>query len=117
MKKTRFDLQRAVNTPVNAISPVNSAHLCDKLLRLRSLLRGERVEVQGKQVTAQSVPQGITFCKNLVAKMIAVGHLSLHAFFHWLTFLYWAHCVCVCMFGFGQKVYSELLNLVSLNLV
>ena len=72
MKKTRFDLQRAVNTPVNAISPVNSGHLRDKLMRLLALLRGERVEVQGKQVTAQAVPQGLAFCKNLAAKMIAV---------------------------------------------
>ncbi|XP_070204617.1 mRNA export factor GLE1-like [Littorina saxatilis] len=71
MKKVRFDLQRAVNTPVNAISAVNSAHLRDKLMRLRCLLKGEMVEVIGKRVSAQAVPQGITFCKNLVAKMIA----------------------------------------------
>ncbi|KAL8619084.1 hypothetical protein ACOMHN_019356 [Nucella lapillus] len=70
-KKVRFDLQRAVNMPVNAISPVSSQHLRDKLLRLRSLLRGERVEVVGKQVSVSAVPQGLTFCKNLVAKMIA----------------------------------------------
>lgn len=73
MKKVRFDLQRAVNTPVNAISAVNSAHLRDKLMRLRCLLKGEMVEVIGKRVSAQAVPQGITFCKNLVAKMIAVS--------------------------------------------
>ncbi|XP_076472943.1 uncharacterized protein LOC143302244 [Babylonia areolata] len=70
MKKTRFDLQRAVNTPVNAISPVSSGHLQNKLLHLRSLLKGEMVEVLGKQVSAQATPHGIAFCKNLVAKMI-----------------------------------------------
>ncbi|KAK7480067.1 hypothetical protein BaRGS_00028704 [Batillaria attramentaria] len=71
MKKLRFDLQRAVNTPINAISPVSSAHLRDKLQRLRALLQGQTVEVSGKRVNPQDVPEGVLFCKNLVAKMIA----------------------------------------------
>jgi nucleoporin GLE1 len=73
MKKVRFDLQRAVNTPVNAISAVTSSHLLDKFMRLRLLLKGDSVEVTDKQVTAQAVPQGLSFCKNLTAKMLAVS--------------------------------------------
>lgn len=71
MKKLRFDLQRAVNTPVNAISPVNSAHLRDKLLKIRTLLQGQTVEVSGKRINPRDMPEGIMFCKNLTAKMIA----------------------------------------------
>ena len=76
-KKMRFDLQKAVNTPVNTISPVSSDHLRDKLFRLRALLKGETVEVTGKRVNPQGAPQGVLFCKNLVARMIAVSDSGL----------------------------------------
>ncbi|XP_025092807.1 nucleoporin GLE1-like [Pomacea canaliculata] len=71
MKKFRFELQKAVNTPVNAISPVSRAHLLDILKRLQTLLRGQVVHVSDKSISACSVPEGIDFCKNLVARMIA----------------------------------------------
>lgn len=86
MKKFRFELQKAVNTPVNAISPVSRAHLLDILKRLQTLLRGQVVHVSDKSISACSVPEGIDFCKNLVARMIAVSNLrwlfTMQPYFH-----------------------------------
>ncbi|XP_005107179.1 nucleoporin GLE1 [Aplysia californica] len=70
LKKQRFDLQRAVNTPINAISALSGAHLRDKLQRLHDLLGGRPVEVSGKRVQATVVAEGPMFCQNLVAKML-----------------------------------------------
>lgn len=70
MKKYRFDLQRAVNTPINAISAINGSHLHDKIQRLHTLLSGRPVEVSGKSVVATEAPEGLVFCQNLVAKML-----------------------------------------------
>lgn len=68
MKKFRFDCQKAVNVPVNAISPLNSVHLEDKLYRLSRLLQGHSVQVGNGQVSASSHELGIKFCTNLLAK-------------------------------------------------
>ncbi|XP_043191527.1 nucleoporin GLE1-like [Amphibalanus amphitrite] len=68
LKKFKFDCQKAVNTPINAISPVSTAHLRDKLDKLRQLLRGQPVAVAGGQVSAASHPNGVAFCLDLVAK-------------------------------------------------
>lgn len=68
MKKFRFDCQKAVNVPVNAISPLNSVHLEDKLYRLSRLLQGHSVQVGNGQVSASSHGLGIKFCTNLLAK-------------------------------------------------
>ncbi|XP_050410494.1 mRNA export factor GLE1 [Patella vulgata] len=70
MKKYKFELQKAVNTPINAISPESSSHLQDKLHRLTSLMSGQVVELSGKRISAKEAPEGILFCKNLAAKMI-----------------------------------------------
>ncbi|GFO21692.1 nucleoporin gle1-like [Plakobranchus ocellatus] len=70
MKQYRFDLQRAVNTPINAISGVDPDHLRDKLHRLLALLRGQEVRVGGKVVRADQVPEAPLFCQNLIAKML-----------------------------------------------
>ncbi|XP_013383665.1 nucleoporin GLE1 [Lingula anatina] len=70
LKKFKFDLQKAVNLPVNAISKVNGAHLRDKLEKLCSLLAGQPVEVSNKMVKAAEHPAGINFCKDLLAKKI-----------------------------------------------
>ena len=72
MKKVRFNLQRAVNTPINAISAISGSHLRDKLQRLHNLLTGQPVEVSGKSIVATEVPEGVAFCQNLVAKMLVV---------------------------------------------
>ncbi|XP_034239370.1 nucleoporin GLE1 [Thrips palmi] len=68
-KKYRFDCQKAVNIPVNAISPVNASHLRDKLQKLSHLLSGHPVVVgDGARVSAAQHPAGIPFCKDLLAK-------------------------------------------------
>lgn len=82
MKKYRFDLQRAVNTPINAISAVSGSHLRDKLQSLQGLLSGRQVHVAGKQVSAGQSPEGMAFSQNLIAKMLVVSILiSLLIFF------------------------------------
>lgn len=70
MKQYRFDLQRAVNTPINAISGVDSHHLRDKLHRLLALLRGQEVKVSNRSVRADRTPEALLFCQNLIAKML-----------------------------------------------
>lgn len=68
-KKYRFDCQKAVNIPVNAISPVNASHLRDKLQKLTLLLSGQPVSIaDGVRVSASQHPAGIPFCKDLLAK-------------------------------------------------
>ncbi len=69
LKSFRFACQRAVNTPVNAISAASSAHLKDKLVKLKTLLSGGQAPLFGdKTVCASGHPLGIPFCKNLLAK-------------------------------------------------
>ncbi|XP_059475609.1 mRNA export factor Gle1 isoform X2 [Neocloeon triangulifer] len=70
MKKLRFQLQKSVNTPLNAISAVSNSHLKDKLQRLQAVLRGQTVEVTGTVISANSHPQGIAYCTNLLAERI-----------------------------------------------
>ncbi|KAH9515160.1 Nuclear pore complex nucleoporin component [Bulinus truncatus] len=70
MKKYRFDLQRAVNTPINAISGISGEHLLDKLKKLHLLLSGQKVEVSGKYVCVRDAPEAQLFCQNLIAKML-----------------------------------------------
>ncbi|WAR02343.1 GLE1-like protein [Mya arenaria] len=70
LKKLKFDIQKAVNTPINAISAVSGDHLRDKLKRLLTLLSGQPVEVSGKTVSLSKHPQASVFCRNLIAKMI-----------------------------------------------
>ena len=69
-KKYRFTLQKAVNTPINAISPNSGAHLRDKLQKICKLLSGQEVEVGGQKISASQHPAGVTFCKHLFAKRI-----------------------------------------------
>ena len=74
-KKYRFDLQKAVSTPVNAISAQSGEHLCDKIMRLRKLLSGQPVQVAGKTLTINSHPAAKLYCVNLLAKKIVVSTL------------------------------------------
>lgn len=57
-KQYRFDLQKAVTTPVNAISDQSPSHLLDKIQRLTNLLSGKPVQASGKQVSANSHSAG-----------------------------------------------------------
>lgn len=70
LKKFRFDCQKAVNTPVNALSSVSSYHIKDKYEKLYKLLKGERVQVLDVYVTATQHPQGLAYCTALLAKKI-----------------------------------------------
>ncbi|KAI8749245.1 nucleoporin GLE1 [Biomphalaria glabrata] len=70
MKQYRFDLQRAVNTTINAISGISGAHLMDKLKKLHMLLSGQNLEVSGKYISIKNAPEALLFCQNLVAKML-----------------------------------------------
>ncbi|XP_011862212.1 PREDICTED: nucleoporin GLE1 [Vollenhovia emeryi] len=63
-KKFRFECQKAINIPVNAISGVSEQHLRDKYDRLHNLLIGKL----SPNVTQH--PQGVIFCKNHLAKKI-----------------------------------------------
>ena len=73
MKKYRFDLQKAVSTPVNAISSQSGEHLRDKIMRLKRLLSGQQVEVTGRTLTTNSHPAAKLYCSNLRAKKIVVS--------------------------------------------
>lgn len=70
LKKFRFDCQKAVNTPVNALSSLSGAHIRDKFDKLSKLLRGERVQVLDIYVAATQHPQGLAYCTALLAKKI-----------------------------------------------
>ncbi|CAH0728542.1 unnamed protein product, partial [Brenthis ino] len=70
LKKFRFDCQKAVNTPVNALSSVSGMHMRDKYDKLAKLLRGEKVQVLDTYVMASQHPQGLNYCTALLAKKI-----------------------------------------------
>ncbi|XP_045171879.2 mRNA export factor GLE1-like [Mercenaria mercenaria] len=70
LKKFKFDIQKGVNTSINAISPVSGDHLRDKLKRLLQLLSCQPVEVSGRRIRLDQHAQGPVFCKHLIAKMI-----------------------------------------------
>ena len=98
-KKYRFDLQKAVSTPVNAISAQSGEHLYDKIMRLRRLLSGQPVQVAGKTLNIKSHPAARLYCVNLLAKKIVVSTspqvyigedfiLPLNLFFFLLPYLF-----------------------------
>jgi len=69
-----FLLQKAINTPVNAISPTSATHLTDKLTRLSRLLSGKAVATSDSaHISASGHPAGIVFCKDLLAKKFVVS--------------------------------------------
>ncbi|XP_076664669.1 gle1 RNA export mediator isoform X1 [Andrena cerasifolii] len=63
-KTLRFECQKAINIPVNAISGINEQHLRDKYERLHNLLIGR------SSPNFNSHPQGAAFCKNVLALKI-----------------------------------------------
>ncbi|XP_071848274.1 uncharacterized protein [Apostichopus japonicus] len=75
LKKYCFDIQKAINTPINAISSQSGSHFMDKLRRLQQLLDGQSVEAGSKMVSAATHPAGMAFCKDLLAKkLVKQGH-------------------------------------------
>lgn len=72
-KNFRFNCQKAVNTPVNAISAVSAQHLQDKYDKLARLLAGNPVNTTGNaQFSAAEHPLGIQYCTLLLAKKFVV---------------------------------------------
>lgn len=70
LKKFKFDCQKAVNTPINALSSVSGAHMRKTLEKLAKLLRGEKVQISDEYATASLHPQGLYYCNALLAKKI-----------------------------------------------
>jgi hypothetical protein len=68
-------LQKSVNVPVNAISPTSANHLQDKFSKLSRLISGQLVETGHGKIAASSHPEGIAFCKNLLAQKFVVSIL------------------------------------------
>lgn len=56
LKQYKFDLHKAVTTPINAISDQSPSHLLDKIQRLTKLLSGQSVQVGGKQISIAKHP-------------------------------------------------------------
>ena len=55
-KQYKFDLHKAVTTPINAISDQSPSHLLDKIQRLTKLLSGQSIQVGGKQISISKHP-------------------------------------------------------------
>ena len=70
LKQFKFDCQKAVNVPVNAISPQSAQHLQDKLDKLLNLLRGNFIEVPPRRFKATQHPGGIEYCADLLARKL-----------------------------------------------
>ncbi|KAK3084867.1 hypothetical protein FSP39_020473 [Pinctada imbricata] len=70
LKKLKFDLQKVINTNINAISAVSGQHLREKLQKILELLGGTSVEVSSRRISVQDHPQAIMFCKHLLGRMI-----------------------------------------------
>ena len=70
-KPYKFNLQKAVNTPLNYLSGVSSAHMQDKVDKLVQLLSGATVTVADKTISTSSHPHGQKFCLALAAKKLA----------------------------------------------
>lgn len=68
LKKYRFDCQKAINIPINAISAVTSQHLTDKYEKLAAILSGNVVKIGDTSVSAESHPLGRQYCTLLIAK-------------------------------------------------
>ena len=56
LKQFKFDLHKAVTTPINAISDQSPSHLLDKIQRLARLLSGQPVQIGGKQISIAKHP-------------------------------------------------------------
>jgi hypothetical protein len=63
---------------VNAISQISAEHLQDKLFTLSRLISGQSVKVVHGEIVASSHPEGIMFCKNLLAKKFVVSSCFRH---------------------------------------
>lgn len=65
LKQYKFDLHKAVTTPINAISDQSPSHLLDKIQRLTKLLSGQSVQMGGKQISIAKHPAAKVDYSNL----------------------------------------------------
>jgi len=70
-KPYKFSLQKAVNTPLNSLSGVSSAHLQDKIDKLVQLFSGQQVTVNEQSISTNDHRHARTFCLGLAAKKLA----------------------------------------------
>ena len=69
-KNFKFTCQKAVTTPLNAISDISADHLKDKLSKLIALTNGEPVQAtENTRFQASSMPE-LIYAKNLLAKKL-----------------------------------------------
>ena len=72
-KEFKFTCQKALTTPLNAISDVTADHLKDKLIKLISIFDGKEVQATENTRFQATVPAEFNYAKNLLAKKI-VSH-------------------------------------------
>ncbi|XP_055627521.1 mRNA export factor Gle1 [Toxorhynchites rutilus septentrionalis] len=68
MKAYRFNCQKVINTPVNAISVVSREHFVDKFNKLDALLGGQSIKIGDTAVSINGHPLGRVYCTMLLAK-------------------------------------------------
>ena len=78
IKKYRFDLQKAINIPMNSISASSGEDLLEKIVRLKKLFGGEPVTVMGSTLTIKDHPEAKFYCYNLFAKKLVVRKIVAH---------------------------------------
>ena len=79
--KYKFDLQKAVNIPINALSAHSPSHLNDKIRRLVLLLSGSDVEVGGRRVNCKAHPSAMVICCIIWQLTLHQGDLLLTKYF------------------------------------
>lgn len=74
LKQYRFDLRKAVVTPLNASGSVSCRNLGEKINNLTALLSGRKVAVGSKKVSISNHPAAIFFCADHIA--LKLVHLA-----------------------------------------
>nr|CAG4651860.1 EOG090X0755 [Triops cancriformis] len=74
LKHFTFKCKKASITPVNTIAEHSASHLRDILDRLRNLLNGQSILVDGKPFSPSQHPQGLAYCmKTMARKFVSQG--------------------------------------------
>ena len=69
-KSFKFTCQKAVTTPLNAISDVTSDHLKDKLSKLIGIINGQQVQATETTIFQATTQSELIYTKNLLAKKL-----------------------------------------------
>ncbi|GAB6028740.1 Nuclear pore complex nucleoporin component, variant 2 [Chamberlinius hualienensis] len=72
LKTYRNDIQKYINSTINAISDHSGSHLLDKQLKLLKLLEGNNVSVTNRTVSVKSHQFGKDFCLDLIVRKFIV---------------------------------------------